>query len=69
MIILGILKINRKRIKMNQIIRMSENSRFFSNLVRNNFFLLFSTKRNEKDFFFKKYFLYKLCNFIGIIRK
>lgn len=51
MIVLRILKINRKRMKMNQIIRMSENGRFFPNLVRNNFFLLFSTKRNEKEFF------------------
>ena len=51
MIILRILKINRKRTKMNQIIRMSENGCFFPNLVRNNFILLFSTKRNEKEFF------------------
>lgn len=50
--------------KINKIIGMSENDSSFPNLARNNLFSTEKEMRRNK----KKIILYKLCNFIGMIR-
>ena len=42
---------------MNKIVEMKKNSRFFSNLTRNNFVFYFSTKKRMKENKKEKLFL------------
>ena len=61
------LKTNKKRMKKNKIKKKSGNDCFSSKIMRNNFVLLFSTKKNDKEYK-GKLILYEWCIFMGTIK-